>query len=73
MMNKEPTCGVGSLLLQLTGSLVDAALLEGEVGVNVEIKGGVDVGVAQQGAYGFVVAAALDAALEPIPEPGYIF
>ena len=70
MMNKEPTRWVGSILLQLPGSLVYAALLEREVRVNVEIKGGVDIGVAQQGTHGFVVAAAFYAAGgKTVPEP----
>ena len=70
MMNKEPTRWVGSILLQLPGSLVYAAFLEREVRVNVEIKGGADIGVAQQGTHGFVVAAAFYAAGgKTVPEP----
>ena len=42
--------------------LFDAALLLFHVGMDVEVEGGADVGMAEEDADGLVVAAALDAA-----------
>lgn len=48
---------------------VDALALLLQIGVNIEVEGGADVGVAEEDANGLVVAFALDAAgSETVPE-----
>lgn len=57
-------------LLQPAGGLVDASFLMVDVGMYVQVERSADIGVAQQGTHGFVVAAAFYAAGgETVPEP----